>query len=501
MANKKILINVEAQEKRVTIQEANVLQEFYVERTLQDKYLGNIYKGKVKSIVTSIQAAFIDIGFGKNAFLYVSDIIRHSYKYDQFLNTEEIQDLQISTSQSIDEVLKKDQEVLVQVVKEPMRTKGPRVTTRLALPGRYLVLLPGQNLLGISRKIKNPEVRKRLKELLKDLKISENMGIILRTVGLNCGKKEFIRDYRYLMNLWNKIRKKVRELPVTSLIHKEYDLVLWVIRDLLVEDIDELIVDSKQEYNRIKRFVSITAPRLKDRIKLYKEQTPLFEKYSIEQQIRSIYGRKVNLNCGGDIVIEPTEGLVAIDVNTGSFVRGKSVQETAFIVNKQAACEIIRQIRLRDLGGIIAIDFIDMKSKHNWGEIFSILREELSKDKAKSDLFIPPNNLGLVQITRQRTRKSVESVFYKDCPYCGGKGIVKSPITLAIQVVKDIKKYLQDRKLRQIEVSVYPEVASRLLSEGNRIIKELNKKFGTKITIKACSDFHIEQILIKSISK
>ncbi len=504
--NQEILINVEPQqEKRVAIIENRNMEEFYVERQGAQKLVGNIYKGVVETIVPAIGAAFIKIGLEKNGFLYVQDLTQPDYeKMAELIDRPSIYEGVIANSNKlkapvdIKAMLKAGQEILVQVVKEPLGTKGPRLTTHISLPGRYLVLMPCDTHLGISRKIQESKERARLKELLKGLNVPHNMGFIVRTAGSGSTKKEFLQDLRYLTNLWRRIKASIQRRPAPALIHEEYDLVLRIIRDKFSVQTGKLLVDSKEEYKRVMHFLNIFAPNFKSRVQLYRMDVPLFEKKGVEDEITKIYERKVSLKSGGHLMLEPTESLVAIDVNSGKFTGKKDIEETAYLVNLEAAREIARQIRLRDIGGIIIIDFIDMKVSGHRKRVFDVLNEALKRDYAKTDIS-SVSELGLIEMTRQRTRKSFENVVYRSCPYCRGKGLIKSPATMAILALRKLKKLLQGINKRTVLVLTHPDVASHLVNENRQSIYNLERKLRARILIRQDSSRHMEDFKIEIV--
>ncbi len=499
-----ILINVEPQEKRVAIIEDKSLEEFYVERQDTQRLVGNIYKGVVESIVLAIGAAFVKIGLEKNGFLYVQDLTRPDYEkmaevidkpygYERVMENSDKAQSEIK----IKDMFKLGQQILVQVVKEPLGTKGSRLTTHLALPGRFLVLMPQDNHLGISRRIQDNKERARLRDLLKALNVPHNMGLIVRTAGSGATKREFLQDLRYLTNLWRRIKVAAQRSPSPALIHEEYDLVLRIIRDKFSNQTNKLWVDSKEEYKRIMRFLSILLPNLRSRVQFYRSDLPLFEKRGVEDEIAKIYDRKVLLKSGGYMMIEPTESLVAIDVNSGKFTSKRDPEETAYLVNLEAAREIARQMRLRDIGGIIIIDFIDMKGAQHKKKVFDVLNEALRRDYAKTDISTV-SELGLIEMTRQRVRKSLEKVVYRSCPYCQGKGLVKSSATMAISALRKIKKMLQKANKKTVIVFAHPDVTSCLVNENRQAIYNLENKFRAKILIKQDPALHMEKFNIEA---
>ena len=492
---KEILINIEPQEKRLAIVENKVLEEFSVERLGEKRLVGNVIKGRVSSVVPAVKAAFVGLGLEKNGYLYLADIVGLGMEFEAIDKEEE--ELKpprgMQPHQSIEQLVKKGQEVLVQVTKEPFGTKGARLTTHISLPGRYIVLLPFDRHLGISRRISDDKERARLKEILRGLEVPKEMGVIIRTAGIGQSKRELSRDLKYLLGIWRKIKIGAAKKASPAMLHEEYDLTLRVARDYLTEDVEKVIIDSRDEYRKIQHFLSAVAPHLRSKVELYEGDVPLFDRKMIEKEVEKIFERKVPLRCGGYIVIEPTEGLVAIDVNSGKFTEKKSLEETAFAVNIEAAREVARQIRLRDLGGIIVIDFIDMMQAGKRRKVFETLTEALKRDKAKTDVS-PLSELCLVEMTRQRMRRSVESMSYRECPYCQGRGLIKSVSTVSIQALRKVKKFLKETKKKQVELHVNPEVTSRLFNEDRPAIESIERAFHAKIIVKADPLLHIEEI-------
>ncbi len=492
---RKIIISVEKQEKRVAVLENGNLEQYFIERPEHKRIVGNVYKAKVKNVVSGIQAAFLDIGLKMNGFLYVSDINKPFADYKEIIEeeAEELEPTRFKKDISIQDILKSNQDVLVQVVKGHIGTKGPRLTSNISLPGRYLVLMPYQQCFGISKRISNPQERERLREIIKGFRLPKEAGLIVRTLGDGASEKELIRDYKYLINLLKRIDYKFRKSDSPSLIYQEYDLVLRVIRDYFSQEVDELIVDDKRELMRISHFLNYLAPQLKPKVKLHKEEISLFERFNLEEQIERIYKRRVNLKSGGYIVIEPTEAMVTIDVNTGSFVKKGNLEETVYITNKEAAHEIARQIKLRDLGGIIMLDFIDMRSSHHRLKIFKEFMDALKTDRAKTKV-LPISELGVIEMTRQRVGKSLESVSFEECPWCQGKGLIKSVPTVAIGILRDLKKSIISSKSREYNISVNPKVASYIYNQVREELLSLENRYNIKIKIEADSNKHLEEI-------
>lgn len=497
---KEILINVEREEKRVALLEEGRLEEFYVERKEDLQLVGNIYKGKLASLAPSIRAAFIDIGLKKSGFLYTADImpVRTSVPFKgtlDFLEADydELKDLSEEFGFEKPE-LKEGQEILVQVVKEPLGTKGARLTTHISLPGRYMVLMPNDKTIGISKKIEDEKERNRLKSILTSLKLPKDMGFIVRTAAMGCKEKDLSRDVKYLLNLWRKVKICAQKKQAPALIHQELSLVFRIIRDSFTRDVIRVIVDDGREYRMIAQFLRSIIPQLASRLQFYRKDEPLFKMKNIEGKIELIYERRVNLPCKGYIVIEQTESLVAIDVNTGGFKGGKSLEKTAFLVNQEAAGEIARQIRLRDIGGIIVIDFIDMEDSSHRRNVFATLESSLGKDKARRNI-LPISEIGLVEMTRQRMRKSLEGASYQACEHCAGKGLVKSPATVFSQIMRKLKKYIMEanlkkgfRRKREIFLTVHPLLASYIRERGKESLSYLEGKFRVKIRVNSNSN-------------
>ena len=490
--SREILINVEEKEKRIAILENNKLVDFFIEHPEDRTIVGNIYKGRVQDVVPSVGAAFVDFGQEKKGFLYLTDVT------DFRFHEEELEEFSITNQKETKPhlELKKNQEILIQVTKEPFSGKGARLTSHISIPGRYLVLMPFDRHFGISRKIDDQQERRRIKDVFKSINFGHEHGLIVRTAAWGKDKKALMRDLHFLLNMWDKIKKISSRCKAPHILYEDYDLVLRTVRDYFTEDVEKLIIDSKVEYKRIHKFVSAFLRPLVRKIIFYHEQTPLFDKKGAEKEIERIYGNKIYLDCGGHIVIEQTEGLIVVDVNSGGFSRKKLKQEdTAFQVNSQAAEEIARQLRLRDLSGIIVIDFIDMQRESNRKKLLKILKMALSEDKAKTDV-IGISRLGLVEMTRERVHRSIESISYKDCPYCRGKGKVKSEVSMAGYALRYLRNCLANYKARSVTVSFHPEVAKKIINENRNSIRILERKFRKRINIVPQSGLHIEDIRI-----
>ncbi len=501
---KQILINIEPQEKRVAILEGKTLEEFYVERTYQGRLAGNIYKGRVNAILPGMGAAFVNLGLAKDGFLHVSDVVEPPPDLEDLLSeplsTEGAAAKKPKGSiPNITNILKKGQELLLQIVKEPIGTKGARLTTHISLPGRFLVLMPHEDRIGISKRIMKHSERSRIKREIASLNLPKDIGLIVRTAGATCKRKAFLNEARFLLKIWEKIKRQSETVRAPCLIHKEFDLALRIVRDLFTSDVNRLIVDNKDEYKRIAHFVNSTVPSLRLRVKYYHGEAPLFERFGIEKEIDKIYENRIYLKNRGYITIEQTEGLVAIDVNTGGFVGQKSLEETAFATNLGAAREIARQIRLRDVGGIIVIDFIDMESREHRHAVSEALKTGLKRDKARTKVLgISP--LGLVEMTRQRMRKSVESLSYRVCPYCNGRGSVKSVTTMSIEARRKMAQALKKWSKSHLVLYAHPEVCRYLMKEDRGAVSFLENRYRRKIIIRENSSFHIERLKIDTLT-
>lgn len=487
----------------MAIVEGNSLEEFYVERTDQHRVVGNVYKGKVTAILPGMGAAFVDLGLEKNGFLHVSDVIERPPDLDEIisepLEEEVVKRKGKEAMPHITQLLKKGQELLVQVVKEPIGTKGARLTTHISLPGRYLVFMPYENHIGVSKRIMKYSERSRIKKELSSLKLPKDIGLIVRTAGIGCKRSAFVNEVKYLMKIWGKIKRDGERVKAPCLIHQEFDLVLRVIRDLFTNDINRLMVDNKDEYKKIAHFVNPVAPSLRLRLKYYRGETPLFERFGIEKEIAKIYESRIYLKNKGYITIEQTEGLIAIDVNTGRFVGRKNLEETAFLTNMEAAKEVSRQLRLRDIGGIIVIDFIDMELKEHRAQVFETLKNALRRDKARTKV-LNISTLGLVEMTRQRMRRSVESLSYRICPYCEGRGAVKSVTTVSIEVRRKLAQLLKKvPRKKQLVLYVHPDVCRHLVTKDRNSLSFLENRYKRKIIIREDPTLRIEQFRTDSL--
>ncbi len=444
-----------------------------VQVNTREATLGNIYKGVISRIEPSLQAVFVDYGNSRNGFLSINDI--HSSYFPESFETAR-------RKPRIQDVFKKDDHVIVQVIKEERHNKGAGLTTNISLAGRYLVLMPGTDLCGVSRKIEDDTERKKLKDILKQLTPPENMGFIIRTAGMGRTKTELSRDLNYLLKLWNTIEKNVVNMPAPSMLYKEPDLVVRSIREHFESDINEILVDDKEVYKRARDFFRQVMPKYEGLVKLYQEKRPLFNKYQLEEQIELVYQRKIKLKSGGYILIEPTEAMVTIDVNSGSATKEKGIEDTAFCVNMEAGPEIARQLRLRDLGGIIVIDFIDMISKKHLQDVERQLKNALKGDRAKTKV-LRISSLGVLELSRQRIKSSLGEGEYHECPLCSGRGRVRSIETTALSVFRRIKSALVKGDVVHVRATAPPKVAEYLLNNMRSQLVELEAVFGSRVSV------------------
>jgi len=487
-----ILINVTFDEIRVGLLENGQLVELYIEQKKDASLVGNIYKGRVVKVLPGMQSAFIDIGLQRAAFLYVADIKTEINSYAPFFEEEDSIEVDIKRNKTdipIENLIQEGQEILVQVSKDPLGSKGARVTSYITLPGRYLVLMPGLEHIGISRRITDEEERGRLKALVEGIR-PKGYGLIVRTASENAVESELKDDLQFLILLWNNIQKKREKVSAPALLYSEVDLIIRSVRDLMSPDVEKVIIDSKKEFERLYEFVNSYFPKLADKIDLYNGHEGLFDAFGVELDISRALGRKVWLKSGGYIVIDQTEAMTVIDVNTGKFVGKENLQDTILKTNLEAVKEIAYQIRLRNLGGIIIIDFIDMESAEDRERVFNALCEAMKKDKAKSTIY-NISELGLIQMTRKRVRESLGHILCKVCPYCEGKGLVLSPKTVCFEILRKIKR-LSAPKGTKVIISAHSCVAELLTDEERAALEEIEKSKNFEIIVKEDPNIHQE---------
>ncbi len=480
---REIVINSDPNETRIAVLEDARLVELFVERADERRLVGDIYKGVVNAVLPGIQAAFIEIGMPKTAFLHSSDMLESMIDFDVFdIDDPDSHPREQAKELNIQDHLKKGQEVIVQVIKEPIGTKGPKVSGRLSLPGRYLVLMPGMNHIGVSRKIMDRDERSRLKSFLSELK-PKHAGLICRTAAEGRTRKELEADVEYLVEMWKAIEEASASVEPPALVHREMEMTVGLIRDLFTEDIGRLTIDSKEVYKSIMAYLKAFSPELKNRVKLYKGDGPIFDEYGIEAEIEKTLERKVWLKKGGYICIDHTEALVAIDVNTGRFTGKKNQEDTILKTNLEAADEVARQLRLRDLGGIIVVDFIDMEQESSKKQVADALRAALRKDRARTKVF-SISDLGLVEMTRQRERESLFHYFSESCPYCGGSGKTLSLNSVAMKVDRYLKRVGAKSKEKLVQLKLHPDAATHLFDSRAERLEELEKELGIRVDIR-----------------
>jgi ribonuclease E len=512
-----MLINVaQPEECRIAIVEDGSLEELYIERTSQDNYVGNIYKGKVVNLEPSIQAAFVDFGVGRNGFLHISDVEPQYYRQGGYDPTKPLEpgsrfgrsEIDVGDDEAqareererprrhrgyrpgarprikppIQDILRRGDEVLVQVIKEGMGTKGPTLSTYISIPGRYLVLMPALGRVGVSRKIEDEEARRKLRDVMLELNPPKGLGFIVRTAGIDRTKRELSRDLAYLLRLWKVIVRRIKKYPAPIDIYEESDMIIRTIRDIFTGDVDAIYIDEPSAYNRAKEFLQIVMPRYVSRLQLYEGKEPLFHKYNLDREIAMIHQRKVPLKQGGSIVIDQTEALVAIDVNSGSFRADDSAEETAYQMNLLAAREIARQLRLRDLGGVVVNDFIDMRKEKHRRNVERALRDAVKRDRARTKI-LRTSPFGLIEMTRQRIRPSLKRSVYKDCPGCAGSGVVKTAESMAIEVVRLLILATQHKDVAKVAVTVADDVATYLNNKKRRELSRLEDENNITVQI------------------
>ncbi len=498
---KEIVINVSQRETRVALLEDGTIVELFIERGDASDITGNIYKGRVQRVLPGIQAAFVDIGLNQAAFIYVDDVIRNG-----FCDIEKQMALAggcgapvtLDDRQSpIEDLLVEGQEILVHVAKAPMGTKGPRVTSYVSLPGRFLVLMPFANHIGVSRRIEDETERLRLKNMIGGIR-DNHFGYIARTAAEGIDEPRLQQEMLFLKNLWASIQKKFQSVPAPSLIHQELSLSLRAVRDLLVHEADRLIIDAQQHYDTAIAFLETFNPVLINRVELYDGVEPIFDAFNLEGDISRALKRKVWLKSGGYIIIEHTEALVAIDVNTGRYVGKHNLEETILKTNLEAVKEIAYQIRLRDIGGLIIIDFIDMQKKSNQEKVYSALQDALRKDRSKTHV-LPISDMGLVQMTRKRNKEPLTRIMCEPCDYCEGEGHMMSRQSICYRIFREVLRDSHDMVGHRMAVNVNPAIADLLHGEESDLIAALEKQVGRQIVIYPNSAFHMEEVSIIEI--
>lgn len=480
---KQIIINSTHAETRIAILEDGRVAELFFERDNDKGLVGNIYKGKVSRVLPGMQASFIDVGIDRTAFLYGGDTLDPLYiqqRQEAERQNSESGEIEF-TRTPVQELIKEGQEITVQVSKEPLGSKGARVTMYLSLPGRYLVLVPEIDHIGISRRIDDDEVRENLRKLIEPIK-PKGLGIIIRTAALSASVEELKKDIDYLVKTWKELQKNIKSSKTPSLLYEEPSLHIKITRDYFSEDIEEIIVDNVETYNELKKFFKIAVADATDRLVLYEDKVPIFDHYGVEVDIGSALGRRAWLPSGGYLIVDQTEALTAFDVNTGRFVGSESAHETILKTNVEAVKVIVEQLRIRNIGGIIVIDFIDMEKEEHREQVFNLFEEALKADKAKTNV-LKISELGLVQMTRKRTSESLEHRLMELCPYCDGRGRVKSVETETMDLIRDIKRYAIRYPNKEIVVKIRSDVKEWVEYNCMDLVEELQTEFDIKIKL------------------
>ena len=483
--HKEIFINESMGETRIAIQEDGQLVEVYVEKQDNHRMVGNVYKGKVENVLPGMQAAFVDVGYELNAFLPFSEIGSDEYLLEENEGKRNRNNKNIKYD-NIEVDLKKDQEIYVQVIKEPFAGKGPRVTTEVALPGRLLVLVPNASYIGISKKIWDKFERRRLKKIAQKLRVG-NIGIIIRTVAEGKSEEHIENDHKQLIDNWNKIENKANNEEAPVLVYEDLETASSVVRDLLTPDVEKIIIDSKRLFKKTQKYLEDVSPSLLDRLELYKLKAPLFESFGIESDIEKLMRPKAWLKSGAYLIIEKTEAMVVVDVNSGRFVGKKLHEENSLKINLEAAREVARQLRLRDLSGLIVIDFIDMKYEENRKKVYHELRRELRKDRAKVAV-APITEFGLLEMTRQRIRVSLLDSMSEECPTCHGSGRIISQETLITRIDHWLRRYKSKHRSLRLELQLHPENADYLGGEKRHVLRGLMWQNFVHLKIKSNPD-------------
>lgn len=492
---REIIVNVEKLETRVAVMENGRLEEFMVEHREEERLVGSVFKGRVQNLENDLQAAFVDIGLKKNAFLHYWDMTPDA---DSILDDEDdavrgknAKKANRLSDAEIAKLFPPGSEIIVQVTKGPISTKGPRVVANLSIPGRYLVMMPGAKdsrgatLRGVSKKIGDAKERQRLKKIIDKLPLPENVGLVVRTVGQGASARAFARDLRNLLSVWNEMQANTKNLRTPCCIFQEPDLCERVVRDWLTEDIDAIVIDDAKSYEEMREVTGRISRRAKSKIRRYDGNANIFEHYGLERQLSDAFARKVPLKSGGYLVIDETEALIAVDVNTGHY-KGKGSQEESILeVNLEAVEEVARQLRLRNIGGLVILDLIDMKSRKHQKQVYRALKDALKRDRARTNV-LEISELGLLEMSRQRQDQSILSMLTSNCPYCQGHGVIKSPMAISIEVQRHLttllKKAAADKKPFEPKIVIAPQVMQRLRTDDSEILAKLQNDFDTRLT-------------------
>ncbi len=505
--NKEMIICSNDHETRVAILEDDLVSEIFVERERQRGVVGNIYKGRVSKVLPGMQSAFVDIGLERDGFLYVSDVVNE--EFEKLDPDEESEDKKEEGAKGpreepkIEDLLREGQEVLAQVAKEPLGTKGARLTSHASLAGRFLVFMPTVDHIGVSRKIESRDERARLRGIVREYREQQGFtgGIIIRTAAAGRSKDDIVVDLDYFNRIWTEVRKKTDALRAPAVVYREDSLVAKLLRDLLTEEFSAVRIDHPQEHQRVLQLVERILPALAPRVKLYDKPFPIFEEYGVQAELDKALRSKVWLKSGGSIVINQTEALVAIDVNTGRYVGKRTagrLEDTIVKTNLEAAKEIVRQIRLRDLGGIIVLDFIDMEDRKNRQKVFQALEQELKHDRAPSKA-LQVSDFGLIVITRKRVKQSLERVLTEPCPYCSGSGVIKASSTICYEILAEVKKLGAELNGHAVVLRVNPDIARAFTDEERAVFKDLKQSIGKDVTLRPDPQLHHEQFDVMAL--
>jgi len=515
---KEMIVSSNGHETMVAILEEDLVAELFVERERQRGTVGNVYKGRVSKVLPGMQSSFIDIGLERDGFLYVADVVDTIDEFDKLSSDDEEEgggngggaprgrperDRQDRPQQKIEELLKEGQEIVVQVVKEPLGTKGARLTSHVTMPGRFLVFMPTVDHVGVSRKIESRDERSRLRGIVREFRDAHGFtgGVIIRTAASGRPKEDILGDLEAFHKIWTEMRQRNESSRAPAVLYREQSIVSRLLRDLLTEDYQAIRIDNATEYQRVVELVERIMPNLAPKVKLYSKPYPIFDEYGVQAEIDKALKSKVWLKSGGSIVINQTEALVAIDVNTGRFVGKKTIgrlEDTIVKTNLEAVKEIVRQIRLRDLGGIIVLDLIDMEDKKNRQKVYQAVEQELKKDRSPSKP-LQVSDFGLVIITRKRVKQSLERVLTEPCPYCSGTGVIKSSSTICYEILMEVKRVSPELNGHRLLLRVNPDIARALKEEESAVLKDLRQSIGKDVTIKPDTQLHHEQFDVMAV--
>jgi ribonuclease G len=512
---KEMIVSSNGHETMVAILEDDLVAEIFVERERHRGTVGNVYKGRVSKVLPGMQSSFIDIGLERDGFLYVADVVDTIDEFEKLSGDDEEEnggnkkereprgERAERPQPKIEELLREGQEIVVQVVKEPLGTKGARLTSHVTMPGRFLVFMPTVDHIGVSRKIESRDERSRLRGIVREFREAHGFtgGVIIRTAASGRPKEDIVGDLEAFHTIWTEMRQRNESSRAPAVLYREQSIVSRLLRDLLTEDYQAIRIDNQTEYQRVVELVERIMPNLAPKVKLYSKPYPIFDEYGVQAEIDKALKSKVWLKSGGSIVINQTEALVAIDVNTGRFVGKKTsgrLEDTIVKTNLEAVKEIVRQIRLRDLGGIIVLDLIDMEDKKNRQKVYQAVELELKKDRSPSKA-LQVADFGLVIITRKRVKQSLERVLTEPCPYCSGTGVIKSSSTICYEILSEVKKVSPELNGHRLLLRVNPDIARALKEEESAVLRDLRQSIGKDVTIKPDTQLHHEQFDVMAV--